>query len=607
MFPQFKLECSGETYTNDASVTLELVRPENNISFLTLTVDDYKSSKYVDVFDTLDTVELSLRYSPDAWTKVFSGLIARAMPHASREQGEILQVGAWGQGYALYDTHCDTSYGVESLNSGIDTPKEILDDIADNYVNKSFGGAATGYAIAKAKIENVHAGLSVTHLNSPYDNNFTIANRVCDITNAYAQGLGAPEVSIHWFVDPSANWYVKKIDADHSDGNWDRYYGGSQAAATLEVKEDLILYDFRKKIQEYANKVVLSSAFRKPAYDYWTEDSGGAALWGTDGNANVSDVNGAGPPQEYIVGSHSLKIDMVGAGALGEAWYPAGQNAGWDLTTIGSVNTIPTINLWAMRNDANANTLSLYTDATHYSTLYTDMSNYIPIVDEWAFLSFPIGDYHQVNDEASKKRWYPPIAGQPVDWTDVNWIQFSMVLDVATELYVDDLHFSGKIIREAYSSADIAAKGVEKQKVIRNDAALDDTMVAADDSGTAAQLAYAELLRRMQTPIVGVLPIPLLPDLLPGQTVHIHACEKADGSFRTDQDFRVKELRHVIKGRDGWTTLNLTSDVTNSHAFAAPTRYSLLKEYAGALGHAEARNLKGSGIDNQIPRLIVDY
>jgi len=55
------------------------------------------------------------------------------------------------------------------------------------------------------------------------------------------------------------------------------------------------------------------------------------------------------------------------------------------------------------------------------------------------------------------------------------------------------------------------------------------------------------------------------------------------------------------------TIWNVTDDITNSHAFAAPTAYSLLMEYAGALGHAEARDLKGSGIDTLIPRLTKSY
>lgn len=153
--------------------------------------------------------------------------------------------------------------------------------------------------------------------------------------------------------------------------------------------------------------------------------------------------------------------------------------------------------------------------------------------------------------------------------------------------------------------------------MIRNDVAVDGTLKASDDAGLAARIARAELLRRAQTPIVGMIRIPMTATLLPGQTVHIHACLKKGynltdaNAFKIDKDFRVKELRHIIGqgARYGRfeTQLNLTDDVTNSHAFGAATQQSLLMEYAGALGHAEARDLKGSGIDPLIPRLSKAY
>jgi len=72
-------------------------------------------------------------------------------------------------------------------------------------------------------------------------------------------------------------------------------------------------------------------------------------------------------------------------------------------------------------------------------------------------------------------------------------------------------------------------------------------------------------------------------------------------------DYRIKELKHTFQLPYPFTDLNLTSDVTNSHAFGAPTAHSILMEYAGALGMAEARDLKGSGIDTLIPRLTKSY
>jgi len=55
------------------------------------------------------------------------------------------------------------------------------------------------------------------------------------------------------------------------------------------------------------------------------------------------------------------------------------------------------------------------------------------------------------------------------------------------------------------------------------------------------------------------------------------------------------------------TTLNLTNDLLNAHAFAAPTAHSLLAEYAGPLGQAEARNLKAGDLDILVPLLSKSY
>lgn len=670
------------------------MRPENNIGYTVLTVDDYQSSAYIDTFDTLEQLVISMRYGSASYNVVFRGVQSNVRPRLS-PQGEVLDVSAWGSGNALPKTHCDESYGVESIdNSAIDTPKEIIDDFITNHINKEFGGVASGWSIGN-KVENIHSGLSVTHLNSQYLNNFVNVNRICDLTNAYAQGLPTPEVSIHWYVDStaSANLYVKKIDANHSDNLWDRYWGGiagtspgTQASSTIEVSKDMILYDFRKNVDEYANSVLLASKLRIPAEDYLCEDGG--PTWSTvDATATYDNT-------QFVVGSHSLLVEPTASPAIGTAFYPpktlltgdaaAGQkivavtsvadlkigdnvtiwdntpttetatiasiaalnltmtanltnayqvadaayvrrNAKWDFTKCGSQDNIPTFNFYVRANDVNAfgHAVFLCTDriplvggaATDY--FWTYLSEYMtPVADKWVHISLPIGPYYAIQPElqldtgANEFEWN---VVNNADWAEINFICLDLTGNNNYDKWFDDMHFSGKIIREARDTSEITANNVY-QKVIRNDTAVNDTLRATDDSGTAARLAYAELLRRSQTPIVGMIQTPLAPNLLPGQTVHIHAGLKRGfkttdaNAFRINSDFRVKELRHTFDATTGARTImNLTSDVTNSHAFAVPTQYSLLKQYAGALAHSEARNLKGGGIDNLIPRLSKNY
>ena len=583
---------------------------ENNISYAVLVLNDYLNKNYISVFDVFNTVDISFRYGSGAWTKEFGGYTSGVNPTIN-ERGELLTATMWGKGWATIKTCCNTSYGIESKNPTLDTPKEILDDLIVNYLNLSFGGANTHWGIGN-KVENVHAALSITNLTAPYLDNFTVINRLCDLVNAYAQGLGAPEASIHWRVDPSANLYVKKIDANHSDGNWNKWWRTDQAGSTLTVTEDMILYDFQKHIEEYANKIVLCTAFRKPAYDIWNEDNG--PVWGTvDCTATYDNT-------QKVVGSHSLLVQPNNEPALGLAYYPSNRAAGWDLTKCGSQNTIPTINFYVRANDTNCFGFPIYlfTDCVAIGGATNDyywsyLDEYMePRADKWIHVSLPVGPYYaldpslQKGDETDEFEWNAVSSGL-LNWNNINGIVLIAGGVNTYDKWFDDLHFSGKIIREAYDASEITATQKEHQRTVRNDVALDDTLKAAGDSGTAARLAYAELLRRALSPVVGKIRIPLAEDVLPGHWVHGHACHKSDGSYRVDSDFRVKEVRHQFTVRGASTVLNLTDDVTNSHAFAAPDQMSLLLEYAGALGHAEAKNLKVSGIDFEIPRLTKSY
>jgi len=268
--------------------------------------------------------------------------------------------------------------------------------------------------------------------------------------------------------------------------------------------------------------------------------------------------------------------------------------AKWDIEKCGSENTIPYVGFYFQKNATVTNAyIKLFT---------TDHLNDFFHIDDvqglgsggsgvWDYFRFPIGPYWSLSEENVQFRWGEN--GSP-DWSEINGISFwcnGSGVGTST-MYIDDLHITGKIIREASDTSELAAQD-EYQRVIVNTRAVDDTLKASDDSGLAARLVYAELLRRAQTPIVGMIQIPMAVDLLPGQTVHIHACQKSDNTYRIDKDMRVKELRHVIGQGAPYggfaTILNLTDDVTNTHAFAVPTQQSLFLQYAGALGHAVAR------------------
>jgi len=598
--PQYKVECNGNTFIGDEVINISVMRPENAMSSVALMIDDHKSKNYVDKFDHFDALSVSFRYKDhtDTWTKVFSGVIENLGPQLS-QRGEFLGVVAYGEGRAIANTHYNADYGKESDNSGLDTPKEILDDMVDNHINKSFGGSATGYAITKTKIASITTPI-INFLPGPYKPNVDLLNIVCKIKTASA-GTGP-----HWFVDPDKNLFVNTLGAHENNATgWPTYWRGSQADSTIEVTKDIILYDFQKNIRNFSNKVIYAGQLRKPAYDYWTEDSGGAALWGKVGaNTAVTDDTA-----RVKVGSHSIKLSCTGIQNDPEIYYPSGANAGWDLTRIGSVREPPFLRFYLNQQNAIIQRLSLFTTRdTDFFYFDLDPTLGVPYSrsDEWLALAFPIGPYYRNFDSGGSAFTWGEV-GSP-SWSNINGINFEVpgAFGVQDLMWYDDMHFTGKIVREAYNSTNISSNK-EVQYVIVDDTAHDDSMKASDDSGTCAMLAKAELLRRIEIPTVAIIRIPGSPDILPGQLIHVHAAKKSDGTFRVNEDFRVTQPEHNFTATGFLTSLNLTNDLTNSHAWGAPTQAGVLAQYLGTAAQLESRNLKVSGVDPLVPRLSKDY
>lgn len=70
----------------------------------------------MDVFDAFDSIDYSLSDDGGStWTKVFSGTVGTTAPRRGFPKGEFLDVSAWGKGIAAWRTHCNESYGIESI------------------------------------------------------------------------------------------------------------------------------------------------------------------------------------------------------------------------------------------------------------------------------------------------------------------------------------------------------------------------------------------------------------------------------------------------------------------------------------------------------------
>lgn len=620
--PQFRIIVGGITYTNDLAFNIQINRPENNISSCVMTVDDYKSGKYEGIFNRNTEFSIGLRYGTDTWKTIFDGNVFNLQPTISMT-GELLTISAWGLEHCLLKTHADTSWGTESVrHPSLKTTQQIVQDIIDNYVKKSLNGAITGYNMGKTTVENVHPTCLINYLNSNYLDNFSLINRICDIVTAWANTQTPTKKSIHWFANPSNDLYLKQIDANASDGNWPEYWTGS--SQTLTVSQDMILYDFHKTMEEYINDVVLCSAFRLPAEDLLNEDHaiiehGGIHDWNYSHITPSQESTGPGSPTPLgpMVGSFDMKATINNSNPVNsyKAWYPGDKGATWDFTKIESALSPAYLRFYIAQNDAAVlklanGALALVTnDPADYFLLYASIGSIInDTVGQWVLVSIPIGPHWKYFADTYLKNW---TKNGNANWNNINYIEISGFCSetiLNKSFWLDDIHFAGNIIRRATRTAEWNGSYGNTQKIVRNDTAISDSLIASDDSGTAARLAASELFYGYSKPVVGIIQTPLAVDMLPGQKVHIHACQQSNGDYRIDKDMRMKEVVHKINSQGGFRTeLNLTDDLNFSRAIGAPTMISLIQEYMGALRQAEAKDLKGGGIDNLIPRLEHNY
>jgi len=519
----------------------------------------------------------------------------------------MMEIWCKGLGMALDETNVNCEYGSQSNNPTLDTLQEIVQDVLDNYTEKSFGagGAATGYTVTGGNVENLDAALSIAFVNAPYQTCKQIINKICLINTAYNNGTTAGS---HWIVDVSGNMRLKRIGV--TQVGWTLYYKNSQVDSTLQEGVDFHNYVLQNKTEDFANKVVLCATFRKPPYDFWCE--GQAANWGNDGITNIN--NNA---VTYVVGTQSLEFDMDSPPGGGTAYWPATEDAAWDFTKIGSEENPPTLNFYFYK-DANCNEPAC--DIRLFTTDHDE--DYFRIVlgtwtsdpnGEWIHRSIPVGPYWKTKDESRLFRWVkmtgePPGVGGNAVWSSINGIAFRVTADPATdtELLYDDLHFAGKIIREAKDQTHIGAN-TEYQVIVNSRAALDDSLDDTDDTGMAGYYALAELLKRMKKPYVLTFTTAMKEDMLAGQYVHTHAQKNVGDSFNIDTDLRVLEIVHNINVTSGYTsTVTLTNDLINSFPATGVLAREVMNEFL-LVNNKEAKDMRGGDVDLLIPHLVKDY
>lgn len=614
--PKPKIVVTHSGAANDVSnylVDAEVTRRENGIDIATVTLADTQSILYPDKVDEDDTIVISIKDESDAaYTVLLDGINVAALP--SLINADLLMLKCDGAGYPLMRMVCGEQYGTESKNVTLDKLKEILTDATNGvvpaWVNKlGIDAGVSGYSVT-TEVEDI-AG-SIRYLYFPYQPSHKTVSDVCEVVQAIKGANAGP----HWMVTTGGKLLVSTIGAHHAAAvteGWTNYYGGSQAAATFVQGVDFVEF-YSQKLAKEANYILYAGRMRKPGGgDLWTEYRGagadtGSALWNDDiqgltFTTTLTNENGAGL---FRIGSYSIEGhgDTVGD----QFWfdYPTSRDSAWDLDKMGGEHNIPSFSFYIQR-DTNVSVAAdnelqvllyrynagppIFLDAY---VAYLGLS--VPTANKWYHFSFPIGSYWR-----SAQKDFDWIEQNSPSWSDIDGVNFQCLSNAAVQgkVYVDGLQFNGWALRGARQAV-YSANDPCKMKVVTDDEAKDDTLVASDDSGTIARLAYAELLRSKTTPVIGKFTIPMLKDLWPGMLVYLNAKKKADGTFNIDSDFRVTKLIHHVTAdpKGCTTTVHVTDDVKN--AIARPAYNDLNKVLQAArpeFQDRQAASLKMRDID----------
>jgi len=570
---------------------------ENGFDTATLNVSSTKGRRFFNAeFDVDDAVVIRYKNATDSdalYNTFFNGVIRSIEPFIENGR-QYLKIECDGNGYGVGITQCAEEYGSESTHPTLDTIKEILEDntngVVPKWINKVLGTATDSGFSYTTQIETI-AG-TIPYIYFPYKTNTKAINDVCDVI----QGIKGAAAGCHWIVDTSDRLILGTVGNHGAPAStyWATYWKTDAAGSTLTEGEDFLTFNARKLSKE-ANYVLYHGRFKKPPSEIWTENN--SALWGQSAGAlTITDDNTL-----YKVGNYSLRMHTTQNGGIGVMFYPASGTWGLDVTKLGGKHSFPSLAFYAMKNvEVTAYRAKIFFGngaALWRSLTLTD--------DVWGGFNFSFGQYLNNLDDIDGWNY----SGTP-DWTDLSSIRFEAAYNTNTNNkyhWVDGVSLNGWVLRAARQAAAYTSAAPCKMRVITDEVGKDDSLVASDDSGLMARLAYAEYLRLSSNPIVGTITVPIMRGLKAGQLVHIHAWKKADNTYVIDSNFRVTRFLHNISDK-ATTTLEVTDDVLNSNPRPVPTQInSLLAAAKPEFQTRQSSSIKTREIDITQPILEKSY
>lgn len=595
--PKNRVTVTATNYDNrfDSCV---VYRNENAFDTAKLTVRDVSGAYRANITKG-STIQIGVKDEGGSYEYLLSGVIRFV---SLSENPEVITVDADGIGFGLAEMKVAQEYGVESSHSSLDTLKEIITDasygIIPKYVEKILATVTDSqYAYDTTKVETITGTIPYAYF--PFKPASKCIGDLVNLTSA----LGHPA---HWIVTTSGGTnYLRVKEVSGTQTGWTKYYGNSQANATLTKGTDY--EEFKPKTQtSQANYVLYHSPLWKPLTYTWTENNSGD--WAGKEVVSGNNLTIADDATYYTRGAKSIKCTSEAGTGSGEGmyfWYPDTYDLALDLSQIGGDFNKAAIVFDMYPAGAppsgGANAIDVDGSTYYYPEVMLgtgDPANgdwYVHQIEPklswgvWNHISMPIGE---------NTGWITPGGGASPDWTDVDYVMFRMYNAAGTPyVYLDGLQFRGWILRAAYNSTLIASQGC-KMHPINDSFPNDDTLIEASDTGTAALVAYGELKRLQTTPTTGtVYCTRMIKDILAGQWVYINST-----------DYRVTQVRQIVDAKGYRTELDVTDDTTNSFANTALNSHQTISAaQRPEFQDRQSTGIKMRDIDITQPILSVDY
>ncbi len=571
----------------DCTISCAVTKRVNAIDTFSMMLTDQYSSAYGAQVSSGDAIKIYWDYADapggaDPPTDlIFSGYIDEAKPSQSA-QGTFTSLSGRQVGRSLLNMVCGEEYGTESVHPSLNTVLEILTNSSYgvlpkwvNKVNANLHGSNidSGYNLAWSSggdeyIADITG--SIRYLYFPY-------KPVKDLLNndllTYIQAVKGSGAGAHWIVTPD-NYFCLATVGNHEAGpatKWPTNYG------TLEQGVDFTTHDFQKRAIE-KNYIIYYSRFRKPLNEVWSEVisgiTSGKDLWAVSG-AGIAVANDTG---NFKVGASSIKCTNTSVGG-GLVWCKVpNTDQNWEIDKWGGKHNIPHLSFWVAKD----NQITLLNVRLHSGSEYVNWNLYeemTTLMNTWMQFNLPIGKYWNTATENGVKGWTPSAGWTNSMWDNVDYILFESTIAILGSgtgyFWVDGLALDGWVNRASRYNDNYSATNPCKIKVITDDLSKDDSGIASDTTGTIARVSYADLLVEASSPIQGTITVPLLPDLMAGQLVHIHAAKNIAGVGYIDGNMRVQEVQHVF-GVPCVSVISLTSDLVNGVPLPPMNSYNLL-------------------------------